>query len=54
MTLEALTIAVKSWGLAGLMGLFAVSVLYALWPANREKFERAGRAPLQEDEDGPA
>jgi cytochrome c oxidase cbb3-type subunit IV len=41
----------ETWGLALLAALFAGAVLYALWPANRETFNRAARAPLN-DGDG--
>lgn len=38
----------QTWGLILLTGLFLGAVLYALWPANREKFNRAARAPLSD------
>ncbi len=31
------------------MGLFAVIVAYALWPRNREEFDRAAHIPLDDD-----
>lgn len=43
----------QSWGLIGLFLLFVGAVVYALWPANKSTFERAGRAPLEEDGNGP-
>jgi cytochrome c oxidase cbb3-type subunit 4 len=39
----------RSWGLVYLVGVFAAAVAYALWPANRGKFERAARLPLEEE-----
>jgi cytochrome c oxidase cbb3-type subunit IV len=39
----------RSWGLAYLFVLFLGICAYALWPRNREKFERASRIPLEED-----
>jgi len=39
----------RSWGLAYLMLLFVGVIVYALWPRNRAKFERAARIPLEED-----
>ncbi len=43
----------QTWGLMLLAILFAVAVIYALWPGNREKFKRAAHAPLMdEDDDG--
>jgi len=41
-----------TWGLGFLVLLFLIAVVYALWPRNRDKFERAKRIPL-EDEDAP-
>lgn len=39
----------RSWGLVYLFALFIGVVVYALWPRNREKFERAARIPFEED-----
>lgn len=39
----------RSWGLVYLVAVFAAAVLYALWPGNRSKFERAARLPLEEE-----
>ena len=39
----------ESWGLAFLMLLFATAVIYALWPANKEKFDQAAHMPLNDD-----
>ena len=36
-------------GLILFMVLFAVVLVYALWPANRRKFDDAARIPLKED-----
>ena len=53
MTFEQATQFAETWGLVLLAVLFAVATLYALWPANRETFERAARAPLNDgDDDG--
>lgn len=41
-----------TWGLVLLLVLFAAAVLYALWPANRDKFERASHLPLMDDDLG--
>ena len=38
-----------TYGLIYLMVLFAGVVVYALWPRNRKKFEKAARIPLEED-----
>ena len=39
----------QTFGLALLVALFAAVLVYALWPGNRKKFERAARAPLDDD-----
>jgi cytochrome c oxidase cbb3-type subunit 4 len=41
----------QTWGLALLVALFASAVVYALWPANREVFQRAASAPLNDGDD---
>lgn len=40
-----------TWGLVFLLLLFLVAVGWALWPGHRERFERASRLPLEDDED---
>ena len=43
----------QTWGVLLLVAGFAVAVIYALWPSNKEKFERAAHAPLNDgDDDG--
>jgi cytochrome c oxidase cbb3-type subunit 4 len=42
----------KSFGLFYLLILAAIALVYALWPANRERFDRAANAIL-DDEDTP-
>jgi len=39
----------ETFGLLYLVGLFAIAVVYALWPRNREKFHRAAHSVLEED-----
>jgi cytochrome c oxidase cbb3-type subunit IV len=51
MTYEAVTHFAQTWGLIFAIALFLAAVLYALWPANRAKFDKAARAPLTKDED---
>jgi cytochrome c oxidase cbb3-type subunit 4 len=39
-------------GIAGLLifiSVFAVAVTYALWPANKQTFDRLARLPLDDD-----
>lgn len=48
---EAISHFAGTWGLVLLLLLFAAAVVYALWPGNRRKFERAKRLPLEDDLD---
>jgi len=41
----------QTWGLVFLVILFAVAVTYALWPKNKEKFDRAARMPLRDEQE---
>lgn len=43
----------QSWGAVYFSVLFAIVCVYALWPANKGKFEKAARSPLTDDEDAP-
>ena len=49
MTFETATSVVQVWGMVLFIILFAGVLAYALWPANRDKFDRAARAPLDDD-----
>ena len=40
----------KSWGLFYLMGFFVCVVVYAYWPRNRKRFERAKHSILEQDD----
>lgn len=42
----------KSFGLFYLMILFVAALVYACWPSNRNRFDRAKHSILN-DEDGP-
>jgi len=42
----------KTFGLFLLMAGFVAAVVYALWPSKKDKFDRAARSVL-DDEDGP-
>lgn len=43
----------QTWGLVLLATCFAIGVAYALWPSNKDEFNRAAHAPLNEgDDDG--
>jgi cytochrome c oxidase cbb3-type subunit 4 len=41
----------QSYGLLYLFGLFAIVLVYALWPRNKDKFDKAAHIPLEEDND---
>lgn len=38
-----------SWGLVFLFSLFAIAIVYALWPTNKNKFTKASYRPLDEE-----
>ena len=42
----------KSFGLFYLIGLSVVATLYAFWPSNGERFDKAAKS-IMDDEDGP-
>lgn len=42
----------KSFGLFYLIAMAIVALVYALWPANRDRFDKAAR-DIVEDEDKP-
>jgi len=37
-------------GLILFIGLFLGVLIYALWPGNKKRFERASRVPLEQEE----
>jgi cytochrome c oxidase cbb3-type subunit 4 len=51
MTYEQAAHFAQTWGLLLLTVLFAGVLAYVLWPGNREKFKRAARTPLDEEND---
>jgi cytochrome c oxidase cbb3-type subunit 4 len=40
----------KSWGLFYLLAMSAGVLLYALWPSNRKRFQRAKDSILDQDD----
>ncbi len=46
---ETLTEFARSAGTLYCFAMFLGILVYALWPRNQEKFNRAARAPLTED-----
>ncbi len=51
MTFAQATHFAETWGLALALVLFLAAVLYAVWPNNRDTFQKAAHAPLSKDED---
>ena len=49
MDYETARVFAATWGLVGLVTMFAVAVIYALWPRNRKRFDAAANIPLKED-----
>lgn len=47
---QALVAFAKSWGLFYLIGMAVVVLIYALWPSNRKRFDRAKHSILDEDD----
>ena len=39
----------ETWGLVFLVVMFLAVVGYALWPANKDKFDDAAQMPLKDD-----
>ncbi len=53
MTFDHQTLAAiaKSYGLIYMMIVFVGSVIYACWPSNQSKFDRAAKSILREDDE---
>jgi cytochrome c oxidase cbb3-type subunit 4 len=39
----------QTWGLVYFVTVFALALVYALWPSNKGRFDDAARVPLRED-----
>ncbi|WP_321394436.1 cbb3-type cytochrome c oxidase subunit 3 [Emcibacter sp.] len=39
----------QTWGLIFLVVMFVAVLAYALWPKNKDKFNKASHAPLDEE-----
>ena len=46
MTYETVVHLSHTWGMFLFVIPFAIAVTYALWPSNRQEFQKAARAPL--------
>ncbi|MBL4537192.1 MAG: cbb3-type cytochrome c oxidase subunit 3 [Oceanicaulis sp.] len=44
---ETLSSFAQTWGLIGFVVIFAMVLVYALWPKNQDKFDDAARVPLE-------
>ena len=48
-TYQAVAEFAQKWGLVYFSIIFAVVLLYALWPSRKKQFDEAARIPLRED-----
>jgi cytochrome c oxidase cbb3-type subunit 4 len=48
-TYKALAEFAQTYGLLYFVTVFALVVIYALWPSSKKKFDEAARMPLRED-----
>lgn len=48
-TYKAVAEFAQTWGLIYFVAVFAVVVIYALWPSRKQRFDEAARIPLRED-----
>ena len=48
-TYQAVAEFAQTWGLAYFVIVFALMLLYVLWPSRKTKFDEAARIPLRED-----
>lgn len=47
---DALASFAQTWGLLFFFLMFGCALIYALWPKNQERFNRAAHAPLTESD----
>ena len=50
MDYQTLSTFAQTWGLLYFVLIFAGVCLYAFWPRNKAKFDKASRMPLDEDD----
>ena len=48
-TYRALAEFAQTWGLVYFVVVFAVVLIYALWPSRQQQFDEDARIPLRED-----
>ncbi|MDX9999136.1 MAG: cbb3-type cytochrome c oxidase subunit 3 [Phenylobacterium sp.] len=51
LTYETVAQMAQQGGTIYFVAIFLAGVAYAVWPRNRDVFQRAARAPLEEDHD---
>ncbi len=49
MTYQYVSSLSQSWGLVFLVTMFLVAIVYALWPTNKDKFDKAAKRALDEE-----
>ncbi len=49
MNYDTVSYLVQTWGLLYFIAMFAVVLVYALWPRNRRKFRDAANIPFKEN-----
>ena len=52
MTYDQIAHIIKIGGTVAFTAVFVIAIVYALWPKNKVRFDRAASLPLQDD-DGP-
>jgi len=50
MSYDTLAHFIKMGGTVFFTGFFVIAIVYALWPKNKERFDRAAQLPLSEDD----
>lgn len=50
MTHDSVVQLVGTWGQLYIIAIFLAAAVYALWPRNRDKFARAARLALDDDQ----
>ncbi|MEM9600859.1 MAG: cbb3-type cytochrome c oxidase subunit 3 [Pseudomonadota bacterium] len=50
MSYDQIAHVIKMGGTVAFTGVFVLAILYALWPRNRAKFDRAAQLPLESND----
>ena len=48
-TYQAVAEFAQRWGMIYFVAIFAIVLVYALWPSRQKQFDEAARIPLKED-----